>query len=232
MNLNLPLEIKALEGRQFEGHGSVFNNMDLTGDVIAPGAFKASLGEHKAAGTVPQMFWMHKADQVPGVWLKMLEDSRGLYVKGELADTQLGNEMYTLLKMKAVSGLSIGFRTRDAEWIEDETRGVYRLLKEIELWEVSLVSLAANPLAQISSVKSRLSATGEYVPTVREVEHKLRGAGFSKRVVRDMMVKLNLGGMLSEDDVSDAGGMLVDDLKRLEEVISSASVLEDKPWWY
>lgn len=169
--LNCTLEIKALGSREFEGHGSVFRNVDLGGDVVVPGAFKRTLAKQQKAGTLPQMFWMHKADAVPGVWTEMHEDERGLYVKGELVDTQLGNEMRTLLQRKAVRGLSIGYQTLDFDFDGDGNR----LLKEVELWEVSLVSLAMNPLAQVEAAKCRLTTNGEYVPEVPELEDMLRG---------------------------------------------------------
>ena len=175
--ISVGFEIKALSKREFEGHGSIFGNIDLGGDVVMPGAFNKTLAEHKRADTLPQMFWMHDAAQVPGIWKEMHEDGDGLFVKGELVDTQLGKEMHTLLSTKAVRGLSIGFQISDAEFDKD---GI-RQLKEIDLWEVSLVSLAMNPLAQIEAVKSRLSATGEYVPTTREFEHILRNAGCSQK---------------------------------------------------
>lgn len=184
--LNVALEIKSLGAREFEGHGSIFGNVDLGGDVVVPGAFRKSLARHKKAGSLPQMFWMHRPDQVPGRWLDMEEDSKGLYVRGELADTPLGQEMHTLLKMKAVRGQSIGYQTVDSEFSKD---GI-RLLKEVELWEVSLVSLAMNPLAQVEAVKSRLSAFGEYVPTEREFERLLRDAGCSRKVATTLVAKL------------------------------------------
>ena len=99
----------------------------------------------------------------------MVEDGRGLKVKGELADTPLGNELHTLLKMKAFRGLSIGFQTIDPDFDRDGNRR----LKEIGRSEVSRVSLAMNPLAQIESVKARLSVDGEYVPTERQLEERL-----------------------------------------------------------
>lgn len=184
--IDVALELKQLGAREFEGHGSVFNNVDLGGDVVMPGAFKRSLADHRKAGTLPQMFWMHKPDAVPGVWTEMREDDRGLYVRGELVDTQLGNEMRTLLKRKAVRGLSIGFRLVDFDYDDDGNR----LLKEIDLWEVSLVSLAMNPLAKVESAKARLSDFGEYVPTEREFEARLRDAGCSRKVARMIVARV------------------------------------------
>lgn len=177
--LTVPLEIKALSEREFEGHGSVFRNEDLGGDIVAPGAFKRTLAQHKKAGSLPQMFWMHDPSRVPGKWLEMREDDHGLHVKGVLAETPLGNEVHTLLRMDAVRGLSIGYRTLDQDWTDE---GV-RVIKEAELWEVSVVSLPMNPLAQVAHVKSQLSAAGEYVPGERELMAMLRRA--CEKALRD-----------------------------------------------
>jgi HK97 family phage prohead protease len=184
--LNFSLELKALSDGQFEGHGSIFGNVDLGGDIVVPGAFKRSLAQHRKDGSAPQMFWMHDPSRVAGKWDEVREDTKGLYVKGTLAPTPLGDEMRALLKMNAVRGLSIGYRTRESDW-DDEGN---RLLKEVDLWEISLVSLAMNPLAQVTSAKSRLSDIGEYVPTTREFEHILRDAGCSKSVAKRLCAKL------------------------------------------
>jgi HK97 family phage prohead protease len=143
------------------------------------------LAEHKESDSLPQMFWMHNPSLVPGKWTEMREDSKGLVVKGVLADTDLGNEIHTLLKMDAVRGLSIGYRTIDQDFDKDGNR----LIKEAELWEVSVVSLPMNPKAQVAHVKSRLSAKGEYVPTdseiaelKRDTERFLRGKGLSRKL--------------------------------------------------
>lgn len=195
--LNVALEIKSLGAREFEGHGSIFGNVDLGGDIVIPGAFKKSLSQHKKAGSLPAMFWMHQPDKVPGIWTEMNEDEKGLYVRGELVDTPLGNEMRTLLDRKAVRGLSIGYSTIDRDFDKDGNR----LLKELDLWEVSIVSLAMNPLAQVDKIKSplmRLSAVGEYIPTARELEHSLRDVGCSKTVARHVVSRLyddEAGGM-------------------------------------
>lgn len=192
--LTVPLELKAISGRKLEGHGAIFGNVDHGGDIVIPGAFKKSLAEHKRDGTMPQMFWMHDPTQVPGMWESMAEDEEGLAVSGVLADTTLGNDMKTLAGMKAVRGLSIGYAATDVDY----DRHGNRLLKQVHLAEVSLVSMAMNPLAQIESVKARLSASGEYVPTEREFERVFREAGCSKNVSRMLVAKLfdsDPGGM-------------------------------------
>lgn len=192
--LKVPLEIKSLNNREFSGYGSVFGNVDLGGDVIIKGAFRRTISQKKKDGQLPQMFWAHDPSRVPGKWLDMSEDNTGLMVKGVLAPTPLGDEIHELLKMEAVRGLSIGFVTKEQEFEEDGTR----LIKEVDLWEVSVVSLPMNPLAQVAHVKSQLSATGEYVPTTREFERILREVGCSKAISRRLVHKL------MEDD---PGGM-------------------------
>jgi HK97 family phage prohead protease len=184
--LDIPLEVKRVAEREFEGHGSVFRNVDLGGDIVAPGAFKRSLAQHRKDGTMPLMFWMHRADMVPGVWHEMGEDARGLYVKGELVDTQLGNETRTLLQKKAVRGLSIGYRPVEVDFDDDGNK----IIKEVDLWEVSIVSMAMNPLAKVEAVKSRLSGLGEYVPTEREFEARLRDVGCSRKVARAIVARV------------------------------------------
>jgi hypothetical protein len=185
--LTTRLEIKSLSSMQFEGHGAVFGNVDLGGDVILPGAFKRTLAQHKANDSFPAMFWMHNQDRVPGKWLEVSEDDKGLAVKGELAPTELGKEIHILLKMEAVRGLSIGYWPMEGG-VEYTSDGL-RLLKEVELLEVSPVAIPMNPKAQIAHVKSRLSARGEYVPDDKELaelkrdaERYLRSRGFSRNM--------------------------------------------------
>lgn len=188
-------ELKAIGPREFEGYGSIFGNEDLGGDVVVPGAFAKTIASHKDGGTMPLMFWMHQPDQVPGVWTDMQEDRKGLYVRGELVDTQLGRDVRTLLQKKAVRGLSIGYMPKDTDW-----HGATRLLKQVDLHEVSIVSMAMNPLAEVEAVKARLSANGEYVPTEREIEEHFRKMGCSKNVARSLIARLFDGGL-------NAGGM-------------------------
>jgi HK97 family phage prohead protease len=213
-NLTIPLEIKQLSDREFEGHGSIFGNEDLGGDIVLPGAFKRTLARHKKSGSLPQMFWMHDPSRVPGKWLKMSEDKTGLKVKGELAPTPLGDEIRTLLQMEAVRGLSIGYRTVDQDFDDDGRR----LLKEIELWEVSVVSLPMNPLAQVAHAKSQLSAIGEYVPTPREFERTLRDVGCSQKVAKRIMSKL-----FQEDE--EPGVTLTQVTNLLEESMADAELV-------
>lgn len=135
---------------ELSGYGAVFGNLDAAGDVIAPGAFARSLAEHRAAGTAPAMFLHHDVTRPVGVWTDLREDDRGLLVAGRLTlDARDGADAHALLRSGALNGLSIGYRVRDF----DRRPGGGRLLKDIELVEISIVSLPANTQARVTSVK-------------------------------------------------------------------------------
>lgn len=221
---SFPLEIKQIAERKFEGYGSIFGNVDLGGDIVVRGAFAATLRKHKAAGTMPLMFWMHQPDQVPGVWTDMVEDTNGLHVRGELVDTTLGRDVRTLLEKHAVRGLSIGYSAGEVAWGRDGER----LLKQVDLHEVSVVSMAMNPLARVESLKARLSHDGEYVPTERELERLFRDAGCSKSVSRTLITRLfdtSAGGMPAPRWDAGAVDEGEDELKG---VLASIASLTDK----
>ena len=151
----------------FEGYGSVFGNKDLGNDVIQQGAFTKSLRKRKNKGV--KLLYQHKSDMPIGVFDEVREDDHGLVVKGRLAlKTQAGAEAYELLKMGALDGLSIGFRVNPEEVTYDK-RNNKRIIKEVDLMEVSLVTFPMNPQATVRSVK------GEQY-SIREWENGLRDA--------------------------------------------------------
>jgi len=172
--LDVGFELKAIGADgTVEGYGSVFGVRDNYDDVIAKGAFIQSLKDHKAAGTMPAMLWQHDADKPIGVWTEMVEDEKGLRIKGQLAmETVKGKEAHALLKMGALNGLSIGFMSK--EWAYDRETEV-RTLTAIDLWEVSLVTFPANEKARVTNVKS-----ADELQAPKDAEKVLRDAGFSK----------------------------------------------------
>ncbi len=126
----------------FSGFASVYNVTDLLGDVVEKGAFTKTIREHPTV----TILWRHDAPIGTGT----LEDTdAGLVVRGKLTlEVQQAREALALAKDGAVTGLSIGFTTVKS----DEIDGV-RHLREIRLWEVSMVPFPACPPAQITSVK-------------------------------------------------------------------------------
>lgn len=167
------VELKATgDDGTVEGYGSVFGVKDAYDDVIVPGAFSASLADHRSTGTMPAMLWQHNPSEPIGVWSEMSEDSRGLKIKGKIAmDTVRGKEAHSLLKMGALNGLSIGFVATAKSYNDKDGT---RTITGIDLWEVSLVTFPANRSARVTGVKSNDPFAGFTKPS--EAERWLREA--------------------------------------------------------
>jgi uncharacterized protein len=136
------------DGTLVEGYASVFGKRDQGGDVVRQGAYAASLKALAGAGRRVKMLWQHDPAQPIGVWEEVREDKTGLYVKGRiLPDVARGREAVALLAAGAIDGLSIGYRTVRAE---RDGKG-QRLLAELELWEVSLVTFPMLPEARVAA---------------------------------------------------------------------------------
>lgn len=177
--LYVPFETKSLDdGGSFSGYASVFGVQDSDGDVIVKGAFANTLQRARESGRMPKMLWQHNPSQIIGKFTEMSEDDRGLYVKGSLIlDVAQGREAYALLKAGVLDGMSVGFNIREGV----RGAGAGRVIEEVDLWEVSLVTWGANPEALISNVKARKS--------IREFEAFLREAGFSRTEAKGIAAK-------------------------------------------
>ena len=183
-----PLEVKEIteEGR-FSGYASVFDVIDDYDDVILRCAFAKSISEK-----MPVMLWQHNSAEPIGVYESIREDDIGLRIEGRiLLDLEKGKEAYILLKNHAIRGLSIGYMPELWEWENRDNRRI-RVLKEIDLWEVSLVTFPANPKALIDDVKS--------IKTIRDVEDTLRDAGFSRTEAKALISACKSAQRDAEDE--------------------------------
>ena len=141
-------ELSLEGGTSIEGYASLFGAKDTGGDIVAPGAYAASLAALSKAGRRVKMLWQHDPTEPIGVWDEVREDERGLYVKGRLLkDVARAREAASLIEAGAIDGLSIGYRTVRAE---RDGKG-RRLLSELELWEVSLVTFPMLPEARVGA---------------------------------------------------------------------------------
>lgn len=185
--LRLKAEDIAPDG-SFRGYGSVFGFVDTYGDVVAPGAYTASLERHKAEGSKVKMLWQHDPGEPVGVWSNMFEDRKGLVCEGQLIlDVARAREALALLRCGALDGLSIGFEA--AAWemgkpedYEARFGGIccppggitqVRVVTQIDLWEVSLVTFPACPPALIETVKRQLATPTPALKPPSSDEHDL-----------------------------------------------------------
>lgn len=137
-----------------EGYASLFWARDLNDDLAQPGCFAASLAKTGAGGV--RMLYQHEAKTPIGVWDEIKEDSSGLFVRGRIVEVSPQARLAAaLVRAGALDGLSIGFRTEKAR--PDES-GRLRVLAQVALWEVSLVTFPMLPGARITTY-SQAAAT-------------------------------------------------------------------------
>jgi uncharacterized protein len=183
------LKIKSLDDQGiFVGLGAVYNNVDLGGDLIEPGAFSRTL----SAGKKFPVLWQHQADNPIGTCT--VTDSRdGLLVNGtlELSDPT-ARKAFTFLKAGVVKGLSIGYDTVQQSYVGD-----VRHLTEVRLWEVSAVTFPMNESATVTGVKSMSDQdVAKHLVAIREhsksIDHHQRA------------IRTHLKAMMDGDDDTDA----------------------------
>ncbi|MEM8489619.1 MAG: HK97 family phage prohead protease [Pseudomonadota bacterium] len=179
--LELKFDSDELAEGEFTGIASAFRDRpDRTGDIVKPGAFKRTLSKHSLEKTTPAMLWSHDQSKPVGAWKDFRETRRGLEVTGRLTlDIPEAKSAQSLMREGAL-GLSIGYKVAPggAEVRED---GV-RLLKDLDLFEVSLVAVPADTEAKIIAVK------GVDLDNPREFEHAARDAlGLSSRQAKRLM---------------------------------------------
>jgi hypothetical protein len=137
-----------------EGYASLFGVKDLSDDIVVPGAFDGSLRRRGAEGL--RLLYQHDTEEPIGIFAEAFEDAVGLFIRAAInLETRRGFEAMSLLAQGALTGLSIGFNVVKAE--RAPPRG--RLLTEIDLWEVSLVTFPMLPGAEAWPVSENPEGT-------------------------------------------------------------------------
>lgn len=129
---------------RFAGYAAVFDRPDRGGDVVRAGAFERSL--KRGAGSVP-LLWQHDQGRPVGRVEYLKEDRRGLRVIARLSDGRAGRAAAALLREGRVAGLSFGYKVRKA------VGRAPRQLTELELIEISLVTVPMQPKARVHALE-------------------------------------------------------------------------------
>ncbi len=160
-------------GTEIAGYASLFGQGDQGGDVVTKGAYAASLAVASKDGRKVKMLWQHDPTQPIGVWDEVREDEKGLWVKGRILEsTQKGREAAALIEAGALDGLSIGYRTVKA----GKNEKGQRLLTELELWEVSLVTFPMLPSARVAAKAEDHGSDEAEADLMRELAAAFDGA--------------------------------------------------------
>lgn len=217
------------EDGTFEGLLSPYGNVDEGGDLVEPGAFTKTLQEN--GNSVP-MLWQHKQDCPIGE-LALEDRTDGLWCKGKLLlEIPEAKKAYLLMKARIVKGLSIGYDAIKAPIVD----GVRRL-KEIRLWEGSVVTFPMNTLAQISDVKARGEMKGDFNEEL--LERQLMDARYQMMcALSDALCDIPWSGSLSRAEMISAAGTVIEQFRaaymeyfpQYLDVLSEIYGLDIKSW--
>lgn len=163
------------ESGEFSGYAAVFGNKDSGDDVIEKGAFAKTIRDDFDR---IKILSQHNDCELPiGKPLELREDEKGLYIRGKISDTQKGRDIQTLLKDGVLNELSIGY---DAITFDFDSEEGVRHLKEIRLWEVSIVTWAMNDQAKIDEVKSLTESLKEVKSLAESIKTEAKAGKISR----------------------------------------------------
>jgi HK97 family phage prohead protease len=161
-----------LEEGEFTAYAAVKNNIDSYGDKIVDGAFKKTLSTWDVSGNfIPLLFGhnMSDPDFNLGHVITATEDEKGLLVHGKL---DLSNpkslQTYKLLKGKRLDQLSFAYIVTEGAWVDSKEEGGYYELRELDLLEVSLVTVGANRATHVTGVKEHGTKAGRTISAKTE----------------------------------------------------------------
>lgn len=161
---------KGAEEGAFEGYASVFGIADQGRDIVAAGAFRRSLRARGVGGV--KLLFQHDAREPIGVWRDIHEDAHGLHVRGRiLTDVARGREVLALMRAGALDGLSIGYQTVRSRM---DRRAGLRMLLDVDLWEISIVTFPLLAAARVTAVKRRTrfhEAEAALAAALRQARH-------------------------------------------------------------
>lgn len=146
-------ELKAIheEGNLYiEGYAAVFGNIDSYRDIIQKGAFLNTISGKN--GKRIKLCYQHDFDKVIGKIVELKEDDKGLFFKAKVSNTALGKDVSILISDEALDEVSIGYRTKS--YIYDEANEI-RTITDLDLYEISLVSRAANEEATVTGTERK-----------------------------------------------------------------------------
>lgn len=151
---SIELELKASKNdNEIEGYASIFDTVDSHKDIVKPGAFKKTISENKS-----RIKLMRGHHILIGVPTHLEEDSKGLYFKGKISDTDTGRDTLTLIKDGVLTENSIGYKAIKYAYEKDPNDkwgyDPFRLLQEVKLVEISVVTWGSNENAKLTGFKS------------------------------------------------------------------------------
>ena len=188
----------------FSGYGAIFGNIDSGGDIIEPGAFTNALAK---GWERVKILALHNDCWLPiGRPLELREDANGLFLSAKVSDTSMGKDIKVLLKDGVLNELSIGY---DPIVFDYDADGI-RHLREVELWEVSLVTWAMNPEATVTGYKSMQEtmsrATAMTDDVIRDLKEGRKISNARLKSLKDVSSSMKAAARTIDEVIKEASG--------------------------
>lgn len=168
-----------LEEGEFTAYASVFDVVDAYGEIVVKGAFEKTLEVWKAEGkTIPLLYGHNLSDPdfFVGEIVDAEEDDNGLLVRGRFdMEMPKAKQVYKLVKGRRLNELSFGFRVNESEVVTRDSERFIEL-REIDLIEVSLVPVGANPATEVVSIKAGRKVSADTRAKLEEAMQSLNSA--------------------------------------------------------
>lgn len=197
--LDRPFKVKSVsEAGTFTGYASVFGELDSYREIVVKGAFAKSIRDYEEGGRPVPMLWQHRSGEPIGVYTLLKEDDYGLYVEGDInLEVQRGRECLSLMKQKALSGLSIGYMLED---FTEDAKSMIRTITKVALMEISPVTFPAGPSARVIEAKNY-----EDLDSLQKCEEALHNMfGLSRSEATAMVSRIKSVSMKQGDPVPSA----------------------------
>ncbi|UQX52291.1 HK97 family phage prohead protease [Cytobacillus pseudoceanisediminis] len=140
------------------GYAAVFNSKTSIGDffeeIIMPGAFSNSIATNSDIRALFNHDWNNVLGRTKSGTLRLSEDDRGLKFEVELPNTSLANDLAESMSRGDINQCSFGFFATEETW-DYSVEPALRTIHEVELYEISVVSIPAYEDTEVTLVRSK-----------------------------------------------------------------------------
>lgn len=203
------IDTKALnydgDSRKISGYAAVFNNIDKAGDVLLKGCFSKSINDRGAQSSAKDkiiLLWQHDMSEPIGRITELKEDDHGLYFEAKIDDVERGNQALKQLQSGTLNQFSIGYSYvwENCEWDSDRD---CLMVKEVILYEISVVSIGCNGETEFLGMKSAEDVAYAWKQLTDDIDTACKGMNAQqKQSVQSIINKAMSLAAIKPKDVS------------------------------
>ena len=173
-----------LNSRRISGYGAIYGNKDKAGDILIKGCCAKSIqerGPQSSANDKIIHLWMHNMHEPVGKIVTLEEHDKGLYFEADIDKIDLGDRELTQLESGTLNQFSIGYSYVWDKVEYDKEQDAY-IVKEIILYEISVVSIGCNGETYYTGLKSAEDINEKEIELQQDIETCLKDINVNKRV--------------------------------------------------